>query len=105
MTDPANPAVDPGSLGTRIEDLTAALEAGTAPAGRLLGLPELPGDGVWVDTAGAAAVVGVPSQTITGWLNRDAPKALPFPTPLRILYRLYWPLADIEAWMAARPPR
>ncbi|MBB6038520.1 hypothetical protein [Phytomonospora endophytica] len=108
MTGPTHtptPPVVPGALGTSIDDLTAAVEAGTASAGRLLGLPELPGDGVWVDIAGAAAVVGVASQTITGWVNSNAPQELPFPAPQRILYRLYWPLADIQGWMGARPPR
>ena len=109
MTDPAStnpppPSVAPSPFGMGIDDLAAAVEAGTASAGRLLGLPELPGGGVWVDIAGAAAVVGVASQTITGWVNGKGPEKLPFPTPQRILYRLYWPLADIEDWMAARPP-
>jgi len=104
MTDTANPA--PASVAddmdARTRELTASIAAGTAPAGRLLGLPELPDDGAWVDIAGAAAVTGYPAKTITGWLSRGYPKGNPFPGPLRILYRLYWPLAEIETWRDTR---
>jgi hypothetical protein len=79
--------------------LRAARAAGrTPPAGRLLGLPELPSEDVWVDIAGAAAVTGTPARTITGWLTRGGPKRGPFPAPHRFLYRLYWPLSVLEEW-------
>ncbi|MEO3892172.1 hypothetical protein [Nonomuraea sp. B5E05] len=78
--------------------LRQALDRGERPpAGALLGLPPLDND-VWVDIAGAAAVAGVAPKTITGWLSRGQPKRLPFPAPIRILYRLYWPLSAIESW-------
>jgi hypothetical protein len=70
----------------------------TPPAGRLLGLPELPEGDVWVDIAGASAVTGVQPKTITGWLTRGQPKRLPFPSGYRFLYRLYWPLSVVEGW-------
>ncbi|MER6738560.1 helix-turn-helix transcriptional regulator [Streptomyces puniciscabiei] len=69
------------------------------PAGRLLGLPELDADDVWVDTAGAAALVRVNPKTITGWLARGGPKKRPFPSPHRLLYRLYWQRSEIEEWL------
>lgn len=76
----------------------ARAEGRTPPAGRLLGLPELPDDDVWVDIAGAEAITGVASRTITGWLARGGPKKAPFPAPHRFLYRLYWPLTTLEDW-------
>ncbi|MEU7634345.1 hypothetical protein AB0C34_30980 [Nocardia sp. NPDC049220] len=76
----------------------ARTEGRTPPAGCLLGLPELPGGDVWVDIAGAEAITGIPSRTITGWLARGGPKKAPFPAPHRILYRLYWPLSALEEW-------
>ena len=79
--------------------LEALVEAQEVPAGRLLGLPELPNNDVWVDTAGAAALVRVNPKTITGWLARSGPKRRPFPSPHRLLYRLYWRRSDIEAWL------
>jgi hypothetical protein len=80
------------------EELRQAREAGqTPPAGRLLGLPELAGD-VWVDIAGATAVTGLPQRTITSWLARGGPKALPFPSAHRFLYRNYWPAKELEEW-------
>jgi hypothetical protein len=96
--------MQPVELSDHLSALKAALTAGTAvPAGRLLGLPELPRDGCWVDTAGAAALTGVPPKTITSWLARGGPMRNPFPVPARILYRLYWPLADIESWRSREP--
>ncbi len=79
--------------------LAEAIRTGKAvPAGRLLGLPELPGDDYWLDMAGATAVTGVPPKTITGWLARGGPVRNPFPAPHRLLYRLYWHAADITLW-------
>ena len=81
--------------------LTEVLTAGkTEPAGKLFGLPELPDGDCWVDTAGAAALAGVAPKTITGWLARGGPVRSPFPSPRRILYRLYWPRAEVESWMS-----
>ncbi|WP_280470616.1 helix-turn-helix transcriptional regulator [Nocardia farcinica] len=79
----------------------ARADGGPLAAGRLLGLPELPDGDVWVDIAGAEAITGSPSRTITGWLARGAPKKAPFPAPHRILYRLYWPLSELERWVDA----
>ena len=56
---------------------------------------------MWVDIAGASAVSGAAPKTITGWLSRGGPKHCPFPAAHRFLYRLYWPLFQIEAWTAA----
>lgn len=79
--------------------LRSAIEEGRdVPAGRLLGLPELSGADTWVDIAGAAVLARVEPKTITSWLARKGPKRRPFPTPHRILYRLYWKRSDIERW-------
>jgi hypothetical protein len=95
---------EPLTLSDHLSALKAAIGAGAAvPAGRLLGLPNLPGDGCWVDMAGAAALTGVPPKTITSWLARGGPLRNPFPLPVRILYRLYWPWADIESWRSREP--
>ncbi|RSN46565.1 helix-turn-helix transcriptional regulator [Actinomadura sp. WAC 06369] len=89
-------------LAEHAQELASARAAGRqAPAGRLLGLPELPGGDVWVDTAGASAVTGIAPKTITGWLTRGGPKALPFPAPHRFLYRNHWPLSELEDWAQA----
>ncbi|MFG2003941.1 hypothetical protein ACGFNU_32770 [Spirillospora sp. NPDC048911] len=83
-------------------DLRRALRAGQElPAGRLLGLPDLPEGDVWVDAAGAAALADVEPTTVRSWLTRGRPKGNPFPAPIRILYRTYWPRSQIEAWKAA----
>jgi hypothetical protein len=85
------------------QELAEALRAGrSVPAGRLLGLPELAGDDLWVDIAGAAALVGVNPKTITSWLTRRGPKRQPFPTPHRLLYRLYWKRSVIDRWLSER---
>lgn len=100
MTDAPGTAgpVESVNLAGQLAVIRAALEEGRRPAaGALLGLPELDGD-VWVDTAGAAAVTGVPPKTISGWLSRGKPKALPFPSAHRYLYRRYWPLSTLQAW-------
>ncbi|WP_194829249.1 hypothetical protein [Nocardia sp. XZ_19_231] len=68
------------------------------PAGRLLGLPELPDGDVWVDIAGVEAITEIPSRTVSGWMARGGPKKAPFPAPHRVLYRLYWPLSVLEQW-------
>jgi hypothetical protein len=88
-------------LAARLLALTDAVDGGIAvPAGRLYGLPELPDGGYWVDIAGAAALTKVPPKTISGWLARGGPARNPFPAPHRFLYRLYWPIADIDRWKA-----
>lgn len=90
---------DPEGLDARVALLNEAVRTKQAvPAGRLFGLPELPGDGCWVDIAGAAVLTEVSPKTITGWLARRGPTRNPFPLPHRILYRLYWPRTDIESW-------
>jgi hypothetical protein len=78
----------------------AVLAGRTVPAGRLFGLPELPGDDYWVDMAGATALTGILPKTITSWLVRSGPVRNPFPVPQRFLYRLYWRGADIASWQA-----
>ncbi|MBS2966682.1 hypothetical protein KGA66_26835 [Actinocrinis puniceicyclus] len=91
------------SLAMHYESLTDALIEGRAiPAGRLFGLPDLEGDDIWVDIAGAAALVRVNPKAITGWLTRGGPKRKPFPTPYRLLYRLYWRKHDIDRWLQIR---
>jgi hypothetical protein len=70
------------------------------PAGRLFGLPELPGHDYWVDMAGATALTGIPPKTISSWLARGGPVRNPFPVPRRLLYRLYWRGTDITSWQA-----
>jgi hypothetical protein len=88
-------------LTAQIAALADALSAGNPiPAGRLLGLPELPNNDYWLDIAGAAAIAGVPPKTITSWLTRGGPRHNPFPRPRRHLYRLYWPLTEITSWRA-----
>ena len=90
---------DPVGLAGQRSALARAITTGQpVPAGRLLGLPELPGNGCWVDIAGASALTGVPPKTITGWLTRGGPKSNPFPTPRRHLYRLHWPSTEITSW-------
>lgn len=86
-------------LAERAEELAAAIEAGRdVPAGRLLGLPELPPGDVWVDIAGASVLANAAPKTITSWLTRGGPKRNPFPAATRVLYRLYWPASVIRAW-------
>ena len=71
--------VEEVGLHGQLAGIRQALAAGRKPAaGALLGLPELDGD-VWVDIAGAAAVSGAAPKTITGWLSRGRPEALPVP--------------------------
>ena len=90
--------VESVDLDAHLAAIREALADGRRPAaGGLLGLPELEGD-VWIDIAGAAAVVGVGPRTITGWLTRGRPASSPFPAAHRFLYRLYWPLSVIEEW-------
>jgi predicted DNA-binding transcriptional regulator AlpA len=92
---------DPVQLAEHLIVLAEAVNSDQrVPAGRLLGLPELPDDDYWVDIAGAAAIVGVRPNTITSWLVRGRPARNPFPQPRRYLYRLYWPSAEIRAWQA-----
>jgi predicted DNA-binding transcriptional regulator AlpA len=45
----------------------------------------------------AAAMLGVSSDSIRGWLRQDR-----FPRPLAFSKKLLWPLKDIEALMAQR---
>jgi len=92
--------LNPVGLAARMAALRGAASGESVPAGRLYGLPELPGDDCWVDIAGAAVLAGVAPKTITGWLGRGGPSRNPFPRPARILYRLYWPRAEIESWRA-----
>ena len=89
----------PIELATHATALIEAIRTGrTVPAGRLFGLPELPGDDYWLDIAGATAVTGIPPKTITSWLARGRPVRNPFPPPQRLLYRLYWRGTEITSW-------
>ena len=91
----------PVELEAQATVLADAIRAGRAvPAGRLFGLPELPGDDYWLDMAGATAITGIPPKTITSWLARGGPARNPFPTPHRLHYRLYWRGTQITSWQA-----
>jgi hypothetical protein len=97
----SNPEPHRIELAAHARALADDLQAGQAvPAGRLFGLPELPGDDCWLDMAGATALTGIPPKTITGWLTRGGPARNPFPVPDRLLYRVYWRRAVIESWQA-----
>jgi hypothetical protein len=98
-TEPVE-TVDLAELAGQIQ--AARASGAEPPAGRLLGLPELPGGDVWVDMAGASAITGLQPKTITGFLARGTPKAHPFPAAYRFLYRNYWPMGVIEEWVAGR---
>ena len=88
---------EPVPLAAHLMALAEAVNTGRpVPTGRLFGLPELPDNDYWVDIAGAAAVTGVPPNTITSWLARGGPTRNPFPAPRRHLYRLYWPCTEIS---------
>lgn len=96
-TDP----VETADLSELAEEIRVALAQGPVPAaGALLGLPPLDDD-VWVDSAGATAVTGIAPRTISGWLSKGGPKHCPFPAARRYLYRRYWPLSELQAWLAA----
>lgn len=91
----------PAELAARATVLTDAIRSGRAvPAGRLFGLPELPGDDYWLDMAGTTAITGIPPNTITSWLARGGPTRNPFPAPRRLLYRLYWRGTQVTSWQA-----
>ena len=90
-------------LAARARALTEALQTGRRPAGRLLGLPELPDDDYWLDTAGVTALTGIRPKTISSWLARGGPVRNPFPVPQRFLYRLYWRGASVLSWLAKEP--
>jgi hypothetical protein len=88
-------------LAARARALTEALQTGTAvPAGRLLGLPDLPDNDYWLDTAGVTALTGIRPKTISSWLTRGGPVRNPFPVPQRFLYRLYWRGTSVSSWLA-----
>jgi hypothetical protein len=96
MSDPGAERIE---LAAHARALAEAVRTGkTVPAGRLFGLPELPGDDYWLDMAGATALTGIQPKTITGWLARGGPVRNPFPMPRRFLYRLYWRGTDIASW-------
>ncbi len=102
---------EPVELAGQRSALASAVSTGQpVPAGRLFGLPELPGNDCWVDIADASALTGVPPKTTTGWLTRRGPKRNPFPAPRRHLYRLHWTRSEITTWQAgnrtytSRPP-
>jgi hypothetical protein len=91
----------PVELAAHANALAEAIRSGGAvPAGRLFGLPELPGGDCWLDIAGATASTGVPPKTITSWLARGGPVRNPFPSAQRLLYRLYWRGTEITSWQA-----
>lgn len=94
-------STEPVKLAAHATVLADAIRTGRAiPAGRLFGLPELPGDDYWLDMAGATAITGIPPKTITSWLVRGGPARNPFPAPHRFLYRLYWRGKQITSWQA-----
>lgn len=86
-------------LAVRLAALTQAVDAADAvPEGKLFGLEELPDGDCWVDIAGASVLTGIKPTTITSWRTRGGPIRNPFPTPRRMLYRLYWPRQEILRW-------
>lgn len=92
---------DSVGLAAHASGLAEAVRTGsTVPMGRLYGLPELPDNDYWVDTAGVAALTDIPPKTISSWLTRGGPTRNPFPAPLRLLYRLYWRGSEIASWQA-----
>lgn len=94
-------STEPVELAAHATVLADAIRAGRAvPAGRLFGLPELPGDDYWLDMAGVTAITGIPPKTITSWLVRGGPARNPFPAPQRLHYRLYWRGTQITSWQA-----
>jgi RNA polymerase sigma factor (sigma-70 family) len=93
----ARPLTD--GLASRRESLTKAVAGGSLSAGPLLGLPPLPAGDAWVDAAGLSMIINVEPKTVTSWLSRERPVDNPFPVPLRLLYRNYWRLNDIGAWV------
>src|SRR5258708_7037594 len=73
---------EPVQLAAHLAALAEAVNTGqSVPTGRLFGLPELSGNDYWVDIAGAAAITGIPPNTITSWLVRGRPRRNPFPAP------------------------
>jgi hypothetical protein len=96
---------EPIQLAAQLAVLSEAISTGRPVSmGKLFGLPELPDDDYWVDIAGAAAITGIPPNTITSWLTRGRPTRNPFPAPHRHLYRLYWPRTEITRWQAKNRP-
>lgn len=91
----------PGLAEHRAALATSVSQGDPVPAGRLFGLPELPGDDAWCDLAGASVIAGVGTATIMDWLRQDGPDGNPFPSPARILCRLYWTLSAIDVWKTA----
>lgn len=53
----------------------------------------------YLPAAAVRARYGIAKMTIWRWLQN---KALGFPKPTRITNRLYWKLAELEAWEASR---
>ncbi len=86
------------ALTDKVAELRAAWRAGQPlTGGQLFGLPFLEED-VWVDTAGATVITGVPPKTITSYLSRKKPKGNPFPVPSKFLGRNYWPASTLLDW-------
>jgi hypothetical protein len=79
---------DAGALAGLILD--AAAPEGRGPRGPI---------GEWMGTADAASRLGVAASTIRGWVNRNLPKANPFPQA-DLLYRgrSYWQKKTIDKW-------
>jgi hypothetical protein len=97
----SNNWTEPIEMAAHAAALSEAIRADrTVPTGRLFGLPELPDDDYWLDSAGVTAVAGVPPKTVTSWLARGGPVRNPFPVPQRILYRLYWRGTEIISWQS-----
>jgi hypothetical protein len=94
--------LDAVDLAEQRAELRQALAASVAPAGRLLGLPELPDGDVWCDIAGVSLLVDAAPSTISSWITRGKPNHNPFPLPdMRVLYRDLWRYRTIQEWLAA----
>lgn len=79
--------------------LSAALARGeSVPAGRLMGLPELPEGDVWCDIAGCVCAFGSTGPDNYRLAEPQGTENNPFPQPNRILYRLYWPSKAVREW-------
>ncbi len=88
------------AMADKVAELRAAWSAGQPlSGGQLFGLPALNGD-VWVDTAGATVITGLPAKTITSYLSRGKPRSNPFPAASKFLGRNYWPATPLLDWAA-----
>ncbi len=53
----------------------------------------------YVSASTLARTRNISRRTLSRWLANEA---LAFPRPIEVNSRLYWPIAEVEAWFAAR---